>query len=125
MPSEALPPRGRRVFVRGLVLPCRIGVDEEERATPQPVRIDVMLTVDDDQPVVDEDLSTVFDYRILVRLIEEAVGEPVRLVETLAERIVAGCLSDRRVDHARVTIDKPSLLPGEAMVGVEIARRRA
>jgi dihydroneopterin aldolase len=103
-------------------LPCQVGVTDAERDLPQPVRIDVVLTVDESEPVVDDDLSSVFDYRIVLRLIEDLVREPVRLLETLAERIATGCLSDRRVRHARVGIDKPSLLPGEATIGIEIER---
>jgi dihydroneopterin aldolase len=121
MPGQTIPP-GRRVFVRGLVLPCQVGVTDAERDLPQPVRIDVVLTVDESEPVVDDDLSSVFDYRIVLRLIEDLVREPVRLLETLAERIATDCLSDRRVRHARVGIDKPSLLPGEATIGIEIER---
>ena len=48
----------------------------------------------------------------------------VNLVETLAERIAAACLKDRRVMAARVRIEKPEIIPNARSVGVEIERAR-
>jgi 7,8-dihydroneopterin aldolase/epimerase/oxygenase len=112
----------RRVFVRDLVLPCRIGAGDEERASPQPVRITVELLVAEDQPIDDQDLATVVDYTPLIRRIEEAVSRPVRLVEALGERIAGGCFFDPRIRTARIRVEKPELLGGGAAVGVEIER---
>ena len=112
----------RRVFVRDLVLPCRIGAGDEERASPQPVRITVELLVAEDQSVDDQDLATVVDYTPLIRRIEEAVSRPVRLVEALAERISGACFFDPRIRTARIRVEKLELLRGGAAVGVEIER---
>ena len=46
-------------------------------------------------------------------------GEPVRLVETLAQRIADECLRDPRVTSVTVTVHKP-----QAPVQVELRRRR-
>jgi 7,8-dihydroneopterin aldolase/epimerase/oxygenase len=43
-------------------------------------------------------------------------------VETLAERIAALCLSDRRVRVARVRVEKLDVFPDATSVGVEIER---
>jgi len=43
-------------------------------------------------------------------------------VETLADRIVALCLSDQRVMRVRVRVAKPDVLDRVAAVGVEIER---
>lgn len=117
---QAVP--GRRVFVRDLVLPCRIGVSDLERSQPQPVRIGVELTVEEDQPVDDRDLASVVDYTPLIRGIEQAVLEPVRLVEALAARIERICFFDQRIRKAIIRVEKPALLEGDAVVGIEIER---
>jgi len=46
----------------------------------------------------------------------------INLVETLAERIAARCLSDGRVRSARVRIEKLDVFADAASVGVEIER---
>lgn len=113
----------RGVFVRDLVLPCRIGVSDQERAEPQPVRVTVELAVEEDRPVDDQDLASVVDYTPVIRAVEAAVREPVHLVEALAERIAQGCFFDHRIKKVRIRVEKPALLEGEAAVGVDIERQ--
>ena len=49
----------------------------------------------------------------------------VRLVETLAERIAEACLADRRVQLARVRVEKLDIFADATSAGVEIERRAA
>ena len=89
----------RHVFIRDLVLPCRIGVHRHEHGAPQRVRINLDLAV------------------------REIVGRRhINLVETLAEEIASMCLEDGRVRSARVRIEKLDVLPDAVSVGVEIER---
>jgi dihydroneopterin aldolase len=48
------------------------------------------------------------------------VAQHTNLVETLADRIAALCLSDQRVMRVRVRVVKPDVLDRVAAVGVEI-----
>ena len=67
----------------------------------------------------------VIDFDLLDRIvtIRHAVGAGhVNLVETLAERIAAMCLEDRRVLSARVRIEKLDVFAEAESVGVEIER---
>jgi dihydroneopterin aldolase len=53
-------------------------------------------------------------------------GDPVDLIETLAERLASVCLEDPRVEEAQVTVHKPSApIPHPfADVAVSIHRTR-
>jgi 7,8-dihydroneopterin aldolase/epimerase/oxygenase len=55
-----------------------------------------------------------------------ASGPPVRLVETLAQRLADGCLSEPRVEEVEITVHKPHApLPHRfSDVAVAIRRRR-
>ena len=111
-----------RVFIRDLVLTCRIGVHQHERLANQRVRINLELEVEDSGPIGD-DLDKVVCYGELMTGIRHAVGAGhVNLVETLAERIAEMCLADRRVLSARVRIEKLDVFPEAESVGVEIER---
>jgi 7,8-dihydroneopterin aldolase/epimerase/oxygenase len=46
----------------------------------------------------------------------------VNLVETLAENIAAKCLKDKRLQSARVRVEKSDILEDAESVGVEIKR---
>lgn len=112
------------VFIRDLVLTCRIGVHQHERVANQRVRINLDLTVQATTPI-DDDLDKVVCYSELMTGIRHVVGAGhVNLVETLAERIAAMCLEDSRVRAARVRIEKLDVFPEAEGVGVEIERRQ-
>jgi dihydroneopterin aldolase len=60
-------------------------------------------------------------------LAEVISGEPMQLIETLAQRLVEVCLADARVDAATVTVHKPHApIPHQfADVAVTIRRGRS
>ncbi|WP_426958562.1 dihydroneopterin aldolase [Muricoccus radiodurans] len=116
----------RRVFVRDLTVHARLGIHPSETA-PQRVVIGIELLVrDEDVPGVGPDrLDRVVNYEVPVtRAREIALAGQTRLSETLAERIALACLEDGRVVAARVTVEKPDILPGVGAVGVTVERRR-
>jgi 7,8-dihydroneopterin aldolase/epimerase/oxygenase len=113
-----------RMFIRDLVLPCRIGVYAHEKLRPQRVRIGVSMRVRPAAAPRNDDIANVLSYdEVLGRIKALAAGDHINLVETLAEAIAEICLSDDHVLEARVMIEKLDVEPG-ASVGVEIERRR-
>jgi 7,8-dihydroneopterin aldolase/epimerase/oxygenase len=96
------------VAVRGLRATGRHGWYEHERVDGQLFVVDVELRLDTRAAAASDDLAETVDYGTLaadvVALVE---GEPVRLVETLAQRVAERCLADPRVRAARVTVHKP------------------
>jgi len=115
--------RIRHVFVRDLELNANIGVYRREKGTLQPVRINLDLTVEETDGPVDDKLENVVDYGAVVEGIKTILaGGHLNLVETLAEKIAAHCLEDKRVKVARVRIEKLKILPEAQSVGVEIER---
>jgi len=120
----SLPPGCRRVFVRDLVLPARIGVWTEEHGRTQRIRISLDLTVTEGPAVTG--LGDVVRYDLVADGVRRLVAAGhVELVEMLAERIAALCLEDRRVRSARVRVEKLEVYADAGSVGVEIERIRA
>ena len=114
----------RHVFIRNLELQAHIGVYRQEEGRTQPVRINVDLATDDIADAQDM-LENVVDYHAVEKRIRAIIAEGhVKLAETLAERIAAACLEDRRVACVRVRVEKLHALPGAEAVGVEIERAR-
>ncbi len=111
------------VFIRDLELDAHIGVYRVEKLGVQPVRINVDLTVQEAGVPVDDRLSNVVDYGHVVEGIRSIIAEGhVNLLETLAERVAAFALQDRRVLVARVRIEKLKVIPEARSVGIEIER---
>jgi 7,8-dihydroneopterin aldolase/epimerase/oxygenase len=116
--------RIRHVFVRDLELKALIGVYGHEKGKPQPICVNVDLTVDEGTGAVADRLRNVVDYEKVVDAIRAIIARGhVNLVETLAEQVAEICLKDKRVLVARVRIEKLKAIAGAKSVGVEIERR--
>ena len=116
--------RMMKVFVRDLVLSARIGVYQHEKLGTQRVRINLEL-ICTEHPAINDDLNNVVNYAELVAQVRALVDAGhINLVETLADRVAQVCLSDRRVQTAKVRIEKLDVFDEAESVGVEIERAR-
>ena len=114
----------RRILVSDLVIPCEIGVFPHEHGKTQRVRINLDLEVAaGDKPLADNLRNTV-SYGEIIDRIRDMIARDgrINLVETLAERIAALCLADRRVRAAKVRVEKLDVYPDGTIVGVAIER---
>ena len=113
----------RHVFVRDLAVDTEIGIHPREKHIAQRIIINVDLAVCE-TPVKDTDrYSDVVCYEQVVGRVRAFAAEGhVNLLETMAERIAAACLEDRRVLSARVRIEKPDIFDDCHSVGIEIER---
>jgi dihydroneopterin aldolase len=113
----------RHVFVRDLVITCKIGIYDHEKAAPQRVRFNLDLAVDDHCSALDDDYSKVVCYEQIVKKVRGIAADGhVNLVETLAERVANICLQDPRVHSTRVRVEKLDVFEDTSSVGVEIER---
>ncbi len=117
----------RRVFIRDLVLPARIGIHDHERAQAQPVIINVDASVEEAVEGADTTttgtIADVVCYETLTKQIKEVLaGGHTDLVEALAEKIADRLLVDARIIRLRIRLEKPEAIAEAAGVGVEIER---
>ena len=117
----------RRVFIRDLVLPARIGIHDHERERAQAVIINVDASVEEAvEGAGATTMGTIADvvcYETLTKQIKQVLeGGHIDLVEVLAEEIAARLLTDSRIIRLRVRLEKPEAIAEAAGVGVEIER---
>lgn len=112
-----------RIFVRDLVLDGELGAYAEEKGVTQKVGFSITAAVSPDTGTRSDEIAEVPSYDELVKAVKAVMAEGhINLVETIAERIAARVLEDRRIVAVRVRIEK--LERGPAAVGVEIVRPR-
>ena len=105
-----------------ITVECHIGVEEWERAIPQPVWVDLELVIDAAKAARRDDVRQAIDYgRVVATVIETARGESYQLIETLAEAIASRILSECSIPRLRVRVRKKAL-PGLGYAAVEIER---
>ena len=96
------------ITLTGLRVFGRHGVYEDERRVGQDFVIDLSLRLDTRPAAASDDVADTVHYGELAQQVAQIVGgEPVDLLETLADRIARHVLADDRVDVVRVTVHKP------------------
>jgi 2-amino-4-hydroxy-6-hydroxymethyldihydropteridine diphosphokinase/dihydroneopterin aldolase len=117
-----------RVSLAGLRVFAHHGVLDHERRDGQEFLVDAVLWLDTRPAAAADDLSLAADYSALAdRIVALASGPPVRLIETLAQRLADGCLAEPAVREVEITVHKPHApIPHRfADVSVTIRRTRA
>jgi dihydropteroate synthase len=102
-------PEPDRVALRGLRVRGRHGVYAEERRAGQEFVVDAVLELDTADAAATDELTRTVNYGALAQDLAAVVaGEPVDLIETLADRLVRVCLRAPWVTAAEVTVHKPA-----------------
>jgi dihydroneopterin aldolase len=121
MSTDQIAVRGVRAFGYHGVLP-------EEREQGQLFLVDAVLSVDTRSAAASDDLENTVDYAGLAqRLVSIVEGDPVNLIETLAQRLADACLKEAHVAAVEVTVHKPDAPAGVPFgdISVTITRDRS
>jgi len=92
------------------------GVFPHERVEGQRFLVDVDLSLRSSKAAKSDDLNDAIDYaRVISMVHEEIAGEPVNLIEKLAQKIASKLVSEFAVKKVEVTVHKP-----DAPVGLKV-----
>jgi dihydroneopterin aldolase len=125
--ADALPPRRPdTIAVRGLRAFARHGVYARERQQGQIFLADAVLEFNAAPAAATDDLTRTVNYAELAqRLHAVLAGEPVDLLETLAQRLAEVCLSYEQVEAVEITVHKPEADLGVPFDDVTVSIRRS
>ena len=124
------PGRGGRVSLdqialRGLRVFGYHGVLDSERRDGQEFAIDAVLWLDTSAAAAFDDLALTADYAALAdRFAAIVAGPPVRLIETLAERLAEAALAGPLIREVEITVHKPHAPVGHPFEDVAVSIRR-
>lgn len=114
-----------RIELTGLRAHGRHGVYDFERAQGQEFVVDAVLELDLTPAARSDEVTDTVHYGELAeRLVAVLTGEPVNLIETLADRLLAVCLAEPRVAAATVTVHKPEAPIPHTFRDVAVTLRR-
>jgi 7,8-dihydroneopterin aldolase/epimerase/oxygenase len=115
-----------RIALRGLRAHGRHGVYDFERERGQMFRVDAVLELDTRPAAADDDLDRTVNYAELAQQLYAVLsGEPVSLLETLAQRLADVCLANALVEAVEITVHKPQAELGVPFDDVTVAIRRS
>lgn len=114
-----------RITISGLRVRGYHGVLPHERAAGQDFVVDAVLWLDAAPAAAADDLRLTADYGALAgQLAAIVAGEPVDLIETLADRLATACLAASPVQGAEVTVHKPQAPVGQEVADIAVTVRR-
>jgi 7,8-dihydroneopterin aldolase/epimerase/oxygenase len=123
--ADARPARPDTIAIRGISAHAHHGVYDWEKERGQTFRVDAVLELDTAPAAAGDDLEKTVNYAELAqRLHAVLTGEPVDLLETLAQRLADVCLADPLVDAAEITVHKPDAELGVPFDDVAVSIRR-
>lgn len=113
------------ITLTGLTVFGRHGVFDFEREQGQNFIIDVTLRLNLRPAAASDDVVDTVHYGELADAMAAIVaGEPVALIETLAERLAEVALADSRVQSASVTVHKPQAPIDQTFTDVSVTVHR-
>jgi dihydroneopterin aldolase len=111
-----------RIVLRGLRARGHHGVYPEERAAGQTFVVDIVLHVDTRAAAKSDDVAETVHYgELAAEVVAIVEGEPVNLLETLADRVATLCLLRALVEAVEVTVHKPEAPVGVPFGDIEVA----
>lgn len=114
-----------QIAVRGLTAHANHGVYAVEREKGQTFSVDAVLDVDTAPAAARDDLAKTVNYAELAQQLHAVLtGEPVDLLETLAQRLADVCLANALVDAVEITVHKPEADLGVPFGDVTVSIRR-
>lgn len=114
------------IRLTGLTVFGRHGVFAHEREDGQDFVIDLRLQLALSDAAASDDVTDTVHYGELAERVAAVVaGEPVKLIETLAQRIADVALEDSRVQAVEVTVHKPHAPIPLTFADVSVSIRRA
>lgn len=114
-----------RIVVRGIRAHAHHGVYAFERERGQMFRADAVLELDTTAAATGDDLDRTVNYADLAQQLHAVLGgEPVSLLETLAQRLADVCLRNELVEAVEITVHKPEAELGVPFDDVTVTVRR-
>jgi len=124
-PDKIDPDKTDRITLTGLRVRGHHGVFDFERADGQDFVVDAVLEFDTRAAAASDELSDTVHYGELAEALAAVIaGEPVNLLETLADRLCQVCLADARVAGVTVTVHKPQAPIALSFSDVAVTIRR-
>ena len=112
------------IHIEQLELLARLGVPDDERATPQRLSLNLTIEPGRDFRALDDRIENTLDYFEVAQAVQKiAASGPRRLLETLAEEIAQTVLERFAVRSVAVELRK-FILPDTAFVAVRLRRER-
>ena len=116
-----------RIHIRDLLVNAIIGINPDERITPQDVLVNATLYFDTRAAGVSDDMDDSINYSTVTKAMRAHIetSEPGLIERLVADLARISFETDGRIEEVEITAEKPGAVTDTRSVGVSIHRTRA
>ena len=115
----------RTVFIKDFVVQEIIGIHEHEKLKKQKIKFNIVIDVDQNTTPNEKDIKSIIDYeKITNKLKNLTKKKKYNFLESLAEDSFKEIFEDKRINSAKIKIEKPEAIKNAGSVGVEVSKNR-
>jgi dihydroneopterin aldolase len=114
-----------KILIKNLKVEGLLGIHQREQETPQPIQINVVMSVDTSGAAAEDDIHQTVNYSTIAKQIVSRVETThFYTVEALIASLADLVLENERVQKVWLRVEKTEAITMAESVGVEITRRR-
>ena len=115
----------RTVLIKDFLVNEIIGIHKHEKINKQKIIFNIIVDVNQNTLPDENNLSSVVDYEKITNKIENLVkNNNYNFLESLAEDSFKEIFEDKRINSAKIRIEKPDAIKNAKSVGVEVFKTR-
>ena len=116
----------RRVFIKDFTIKEIIGIHNHEKIKKQKIKFNIIIDVDQNSIPDENNIRSIVDYEKITKKLENlANNKNYNFLESLAEDSFKEIFEDKRINSAKIKIEKPDAIKGAESVGVEVFKTRS
>ncbi len=115
----------RTVFIKDFIIEEIIGIHKHEKIKKQKIKFNIVLEVNQNSVPDENNIKSIVDYeKITIKLENLTKNAKYNFLESLAEDSFKEIFEDKRINSAKIKIEKPEAIKNAKSVGVEIFKTR-
>jgi len=116
----------RTVLIKDFTIYEIIGIHQNEKIIKQKIIFNIVINVNQNIFPDENNLASIVDYeKITNKLKNLAKNKKYNFLESLAEDSFKEIFSDKRINSAKIKIEKPDAIANTQSVGVEVFKSRS
>ena len=115
----------RTVFIKDFIIEEIIGIHKHEKIKKQKIKFNIVLDVNQSFVPDEKDINSIVDYEKITNKLENLTkNKKYNFLESLVEDSFKEIFEDKRIDSAKIKIEKPDAIKNAKSVGVEVFKTR-
>jgi len=115
----------RTVFIKDFIIEEIIGIHKHEKIKKQKIKFNLVLDINQSAVPDEKDIKSIVDYEKITNKLESLTKiKKYNFLESLAEDSFKEIFEDKRINSAKIKIEKPEAIKNAGSVGVEVFKTR-